>query len=274
MAQKRAKAKRPPLSGLDKFLYGIAEILIYVSVFFLFLLLGDLLPDAVEDALYPNRIASHNDAAFLLSVPILITLGALAFWIELGGRQTRQPLFGNKKFKKPFGVPFLPAVPLFSREFWEKRTEEQKKKFRKRVFLWGCFLLISAVIYLSSIFSFTVMRSDRTVETYNTFHVKTESWQWEELQEMEISIYRRYKSSVRAIEVTFRYRDGSYEFGLGNFAHGTREDSLRELIDMKESLPAAKFTVPTEEETEKLLRSNNYTEEELALILKLIGYTP
>jgi len=112
------------------------------------------------------------------------------------------------------------------------------------------------------------------MEVYHCFHVKTESYSWEELQEMEISVHRQYRSSKRTIRVTFRYKNDSFQFTVGNFSHETMEESLRELVRMKDSLPAKKFKKPTKEEIEKLRENSTYTKEDLALILELIDYTP
>lgn len=91
---------------------------------------------------------------------------------------------------------------------------------------------------------------------------------------MEIRIKKNHRSSKRAVDVTFVYREDSVTFGMGAFQAGSRAENFRKLIERKNSLPEGKFQGPEEEDIQKLIRNNSYNQEEMELIFELIEYQP
>ena len=126
------RAKRPPLSNLDKTLYGV---LIALSVIIpLSLLIVIYIYDSTF--LFADESIVASDSWFLLAcMPIVLfvslTLGILGSY----GLRSRQPLFGNPNFVPKAFSPTLKVYPLFSKDF---RESPERKKYQRTAIILLC----------------------------------------------------------------------------------------------------------------------------------------
>lgn len=234
-AKKRTK-QMPPLSLLDKLIYGIILLLLIV-LYFSPLLLSFALRNKIAffDA---TVIAAHEHSSSLWSIApcliLLIITGSLwsNFYIN------RKPIFGLKNFK--YGPPKWPKVyPLFSKEKHTEWISEKKKKTKKQIaIILIILLLISFIPFPLSLYGRDCLRYDGSILEYNMFNVQTLEIASNEITDIQIETYRYFhgrRSITRhyGVRIILRTDNGSqYYFDFSDFRKGEASSRLYWLDEM------------------------------------------
>ena len=111
--KKRSKARRAPLSLLDKACYILLAVLSFVLAIGVWFLGARISREiAYGEAGVIGYMPNGGFWACLLLFGFVLFLpvaGFSIYWFE-----TKQPLFGNRGFRKKFSAPLLPTYPLFT----------------------------------------------------------------------------------------------------------------------------------------------------------------
>lgn len=277
--KKRVTAKRAPLSLLDGLIYILFLLLILAIVFTPTLLFTLVLPNELIDN-DPTIVAFDNDNSWqlLFCFPFSFILILLIFiplaYIFNGDLP---PIFGNPNYNPPARQPIIHADPIISKAFWKKIDRDTIDEIKKSSLGLIIALLITAPLLLLCLSPGQVMKIDHSLKTYNSFHQITHSAKIEEVDELQIEIYRasRHKrvSYDYGIEISFLFDDASYHFRLGDFNQMNTKEALQYLNDLKAIVPNTKCTIEHTDRMEQLLKDNHYSEEEIQLIYQLFEYT-
>ena len=278
--KKRVIAKRAPLSLLDRLIYILFLLLIIAIVFAPILLFALVLPNELIDN-DPTIVAFDNDNSWqlLFCFPfsfVLILLIVIPLAYIFNG--DLPPIFGNPNYKPPVRQPIIHADPIISKAFWKKIDRDTIGDVRKSSIGLIVALLVTAPVLLLCLSPGQVLEKDHSLKTYNSFHQITHSAKIEEVDELQIEIYRasRHKSVSYdyGIEISFLFDETAYHFRLGDFNRMNTQDILQYLNDLKAIVPDTKCTIEHIDRMEQLLKDNHYSEDEIQLIYQLFEYTP
>lgn len=265
----KTKAKRPPLSALDKTLYFLAMMCAIVLCFGVLLLCGFVFPRlwAFRD---PEVIASYQVTAIFMSFPMIALFTFVPGLLVAFQIDKRQPLFGNKKYKPKWSEVVIVTTPLFSKRYFTQLSDKQKKKI----------LTVSVVLLaLFAIFLLLMLMGwnyrvdlcyDGAIKEYNVFGNQTKQVQLQDADSVTIRIDERwYKTQyVYDIHIEVTYQDKTYACTKGDFSSWDEEQKLIYLLHVK-SLAKDQLILENEEYIEDLIRSHHYTESEKQLIYEL-----
>ncbi|MBE6773284.1 MAG: hypothetical protein E7544_03565 [Ruminococcaceae bacterium] len=269
MNKKKLKAKRPPLSHADSFIY----ILILFSAFFLIFGLSFLLYVVIPKHIaYSDSsiIASQtDDKAIFCFLPITLLLSQTLILMGSAGLKRRQPIFGNKKFKPRMFEPVLKVYPLFSRDFKKNLAEEQKEKIKKTVVFVSVLLIISLIIMPLGFSPRDTLDNENILKTYNSFNRVTHSVNVENAEKLVIKIYKAHKSYTYHIELTFIDGNHKYVFYEHSFDNLSSEETLKHIDEIKEVFNNGKYELLNTNRVDSLIESKNYSPTEKALVYKI-----
>ena len=265
----KTKAKRPPLSALDKTLYFLAMMCAIVLCLGVLLLCGFIFPRlrAFRD---PEVIASYQVADIFMSFPMiaLITFAPgllIAFQID-----KKQPLFGNKKYKPKWSEVVIMTTPLFSKRYFTQLSDKQKKKILTvSIVLLALFVIFLPLMLMG--WNYRVdLCYDGAIKEYNVFGSQTEQVQLQDADSVTIRIDERWRKTqyVYHIDLEVTYQDKTYACTQGDFSSWDEEQELIYLLHVK-SLAEDRLILENEEYIEDLIRSHRYTESEKQLIYEL-----
>ena len=258
------RAKRPPLSNLDKTLYGV---LIALSVIIpLSLLIVIYIYDSTF--LFADESIVASDSWFLLAcMPIVLfvslTLGILGSY----GLRSRQPLFGNPNFVSKAFSPTLKVYPLFSKDF---RESPERKKYQRTAIILLCLLVVFIFVSMLGFFPRETLDKSGTLRTHNMLNQVTHTEYLENADYVSFEIERNDNPKSRThwyLRMDIYFEDTSYGFRLHNFAPMSTKEALHYMLSVKEQFKG-RYELRNVEAIDKLMQKN-YTSEERALIYEL-----
>ena len=267
----KGKAQRPPLSVVDKVIYGVAILLPIALSFWVFMIFAETLPQwlAYRD---PYVIACWNDG-FLWGLP-LFTFIAFLCMLPVFGAEKRQPIFGNKRYKAPAFSHTIKVHPLCSREFWLELSDSNHQRIKKTcnwllLGLIGCLLL--AIIGL---FPRYVLTSQRTVIRYNALNYPAESYSIYDTQKLVLQAYHVRDDGRDDWYFSMKFvfdtnKDIAYSFRPGYFDHMTREEALQQMLRLKDNLFSGKCEILGTDLVDDVIRDQEYTDAEAKLLYQL-----
>lgn len=186
---KKQKKKMPPLSAVDKLIYGMIFLLL-CAVYFV-LLFGPL-QLRHKTAFADSAVVALDDvagSAWLLIIPWL-TFFLMSFILWQQAYQERKPIFGKKNFQ--YGPPSWPKVyPLFMKNKPPVWVGERKKKQKRQVaILLVVILLLSFIPLPLTIYGRQCLREDGSVVTYNVLNRQMQEVVADAVSEVKLETYR------------------------------------------------------------------------------------
>lgn len=273
---KKIKAKKIPLSLLDKTIYYVLMLLSILFTAFILLFFGSALPIkiAFSDS---SVVAAKNSAAIGCSMPLILVFITSICAVSGYGLQIKQPIFGNKSFKPKGSKPMLKTFPLFSKEFRNSLAPQKRSTIKKVVLAVSIALLISSIIMLLGLFPRMTLDHQNNICTYNSFNQITHRNTVESAEKLMINI--KYSNSTRGynpsylIELKFVFEDQTYRFTTGNFHEMSKEQTLEYMLYLKDFFKNGQYEITNIDRMNKLLDYGSFTAEETALIYRLFDYT-
>lgn len=269
------KAKKMPLSTLDKTLYGIAMSLVIAFSIGALICLGFVFPRliALRD---PEVMASYQIADIFTSLPMIIFLGLTPMLLIAFAIDSKLPLFGNKSYKPKWSETVLRTTPLFSKQFIEQLTEQKKMKILKV----SVVLIILFVICLSLMLlgwnCRVVLRGNGEIKQYNVFDQETSQRHLDDADSITIRIVERWRRTkyVWHIELEVKYQDAVYVFSQGEFLPVRNSTQLLQNLMQIKDIAKDKLTLDDGGYMDELIDLQDYTEREKQLLYELFEKTP
>ena len=269
----RSKARKPPLSKLDVFLYALVILLGMALCFTVLILFIKVIPTAIAFS-RPDVVAFMSGIATVLCpFPIFVAIMLLTIIPAAQGLEKKQPIFGNKSFKPRFGSAVINVFPLFSRDFRDKVYPRVRRKVRRYCLIAGMVLLISILLLPFGLYQGKALSRDGTLRTYNVFGQVSHSSSIDEAEQMVIRITgRRGRHNSPAVAIRYVCQGQTYQFPTGAFDEENHSATLAYMIRLKEQRDG-RYEVETNwDRLERFLDLENFTDEERALICELFDY--
>lgn len=267
----KGKAQRPPLSLVDKLIYGILTISFPVISIFVLIFFAEFLPEKLA-YLDPYVLACWPEG-FLWVLPIASFIPFLMV-IPVIYAEKRQPIFGNRRYKAPAFSHTIKVEPLLSPEFWQTLSLSSKQRIKKTVnylliALAAC--LLCAALGLAPRYVFTYQRE---FIRYNSFNYPTDSRSIYDTQKLIIRTthYRNRGSESWDISMDFVFdlnKDTTYALRPGYFEQMSREEVLRHMLYLKSHFNADKYEVSGTDLLADVVRYQKYTDTEAELLYQL-----
>ena len=257
----RRKPQTPPLSFLDRCIYGIGFLLVIVIFVFVFWFY----------VAFPHRFALQD--SFVIAVDErLTTLWFFPFCFYLGisllvivsvPYTMKKPIFGNPEIT--YGPPHWESIyPLFGKQK-NKRKPSSKERKGTSVLFFGWLIIFFIFFFLSffSLFGRNTLMQNGDITVYNVFNQEKRNYSVRDVSELEIEAGR--KSSGKAgttwsVWLTFEMTDGKrYSFA----------PSLENMLQIKSLIDEHKIIIEGVENLDKVIDDQNYTPEELELLYEL-----
>ena len=267
-------ARRPPLSVLDKCLYFVLFVITFFLTIILWIFLAIEIPWQIAFS-DPNVIASTSDSLPISAILFSFTVGMGSNILVISGWRTRQPLFGNPKYKPKLFEPTMKVYPLFSKQFLQDRTEKQRAKIRKTTHIILALILILALLTSLSFCKRIDLTRDLQFVRYNSFNVPNSSRDMRSAEKLIISIERTHHRHGFSyyISMQFIYPDDTYELDFGRFRgiHWGGESTLQQMLYIKGFFDG-RYALEDVNRIARLCR--NFNSAEKALIYDLFDYSP
>ena len=233
----KTKAKRPPLSALDKTLYAIFGLSGLVLPFVMVRVFGIWLPSLIAFA-YPDVIASRSTTAFAFS-SVLIFAPGLLFFLAIIFWEKRLPLLGNKKYKPKWSEKILHTPPLFSKQFFVQMSDKRKKWLKIGLIIVAALLLVHAIVLPFAFLKRTTVDVHGNIRQYDMLGRTTNELHIEDADLIVVIIDQerirtRHTSRIKyQLRVDYYFGDEQYRFVDEDFSHMNAEELFTYLSDLK-----------------------------------------
>lgn len=268
--KRKLRAKKPPLSLLDRLIYYVLIFIGTLSGVLIIFIFGDVIPTKVA-FLDSSVVASRNIYVLFPSVFLAFSVSMPIVIISSEGLRLKQPIFGNKKFKPKVLEPTLKVYPIFTKDFRENLTKENKIKIKKTAKLLMIFIIVSILIFSLCIFQRNVITDENNFISYNMFNSVKDTYNIDEAEKLIIDITRG-KNPQYVIDITFVFENHKHSYVLGSFYEMDTEDALEYMIYLKGFMKDGRYEVRNADKMYYLLFGNSYTATETSLIYELFDY--
>ena len=257
----KTKAKRPPLSALDKTLYAIFGLSGLVLPFVMIRVFGSWLPSLIAFA-YPDVIASSSPAAFAFS-SVLIFASILPFFLAIIFWEKRLPLLGNKKYKPKWSEKILHTPPLFSKQFFVQMSDKRKKWLKIGLIIVAALLLVHAIVLPFAFLKRTTVDVHGNIRQYDMLGRTANELHIEDADLIVVIIDQEYirtrhSSSIKyQLRVDYYFGDEQYRFDDEDFSHMNAEELFTYLLDLKATYGDT-FTTKNAQYVDDLIRHRTF----------------
>lgn len=272
--KKQRKRQKPPLSLLDKAIYGVWFLVHFCILAGLLILLTMVIPRAVAfcDA---QVVAYHPEVATMwLVAPLALYLFATVVLVAMYPYAEQIPIFGNRKIAYGRDPWDLRCFPLADRRRWQRRSPKYRWSTGRVVVclagLWLAGLLLLGAMALPSVIGRDCLRRDATVVCYNG-------------QNKEEAVYQPETLTVRACFKSGRYggwrcalvlqdEGRRFSFTPGDFRlTGSPEDWLEQMLEVKSHVPPEDIVIEGREHLTALREEYGLSGEEMNLLRELFS---
>ena len=271
--KKNRKARKIPLSKLDKCIYIIMLMMGFLSVL-LIIPLGIVIPEAIAFS-SEDVIVSRNTAAIFTSIPLVLFLCISVVSLAGYGLENRQSIFGNNKYRVGNAAPAFPSYPIFSREFRNSLTKNRRQRIKITVIGLLSGLVITAMIVPFGFCPRITLDKNNEIKKYNIFNVNVESNDISEAQKTVIKITEHYR--VRSgysynFMIEFVFDNEKISFSSGKFGEMSNSEKIEYMIYLKSLQSEDSVYIEGVDMMDKLVDEFEFNEEERALIYDLFDY--
>ncbi len=271
MSKKPRKKRKspPPLSGLDKLIYGVL-ISLAAGIIILLIVAAFKLQHAVAFSVEDTAAYSSSlSVLFLLPFFIYLTISLfVGINLSLGGKK---PIFGNKKIR--YGQYPWPEelYPLFDERRKTRYKRPSSTRFARAMLrLWLIGLLLCLALTPFGIFGRDALHKDGSISVHNAFNIESNDYVPQEYDSLSLKIYYHHirHSGYWSYSVTIKTVDGpAFQFNPGDFSDtGLCLDTL---LMLKNMFPADRVSIEGRENWDKLMEDLSYSEEETAKLRKI-----
>ena len=276
MAKKRKKIRRPqtpPLSWVDKAIYGALVLLLLGGM-----VLAIVLMDALRAKIAyrePTALAFRGRLAYLWLFPFFAHL-VLGCAIPLtAAHEERQPIFGNKKIsygEQPWQKDLFPLFGPQHRKIERTPYAKQLRRIGRIAWVAGLILvLLSAALCLCRR---NTLRSDQTIAVYDTFNRQTAELSIsEDCTELTIEAERyrsgKYGTTKWRYGITLLDTEGKeYSFSCNDFC-GNQREILNTMLEIKGLFPPGSIALQGLDQLERTIEFFHLDPQEAALLREL-----
>ena len=276
MAKKRKKIRRPqtpPLSWVDKAIYGALVLLLLGGM-----VLAIVLMDALRAKIAyrePTALAFRGRLAYLWLFPFFAHL-VLGCAIPLtAAHEERQPIFGNKKIsygEQPWQKDLFPLFGPQHRKIERPPYAKQIHRIGQIAWVAGLILvLLSAALCLCRR---NTLRSDQTIAVYDTFNRQTAELSIpEDCTELTIEAERYRSGKYGALNLRYRItlldaQGREYSFSCNDF-RGSQREILNTMLEIKGLFPPESITLQGLDQLERTIAFFHLDPQEAALLREL-----
>ncbi len=266
----RKKPQTPPLSFLDKCIYGVGFLLVAVIFVFVFwLYVGFPRRFSMQDSFV---IAADERATSLWFCPLGFYLVISLLVIVAVPCSMKKPIFGNSKIT--YGPPHWESIyPLFGKQKRRRKPLPNEKKVTNTLFF-GWLIIFFILFFLSffGLFGRNTLMQNGDITVYSVFNQEKRNYSVMDISTLEIqtgsySTGRGFSTYWRT-EYEFTMNDGrSYEFADSCFR--SDRDAFENMIKMKTLVDNRKIIIKGVENLDKVIDDQNYTPEEIELLYEL-----
>lgn len=278
MAKKRNKKQKkrremPPLSRLDKFVYGVLYVILAAAYIGLILLWNFLKYRVGFSGV--NVIASQLHMSNLWAIPAALSLffTFLGFWNW--AYNGRRPIFGIPGFL--YGPPLPKIYPLFM------KNKPPKKPAEKSWIRFAAGLIIGLNLICIAFVPWSLqgrdsLHSDGTVQDISMFGSVRAEYMVYDTEEVILSVYsyRNSRHSITrnwSVHVELVMADGErFDFPVRCFRSddgGEIRSWIRDLEQLLEQYPIQSITVERAEKLDMVIDDRNLSQEEAEILRRL-----
>ena len=266
---RRTPLPKPPLSLIDKLIYGMILVGGFLWMFLVMHVFGEMIPRIIA---FSDPAVKAFGAGFPICCLPLAFLGYIFLWIvALTGITVKQPIFGNKRFKPRFGVNVIKMYPFFSKDFWHNLSDKYKKRINTFLFVSAVSLAVCALLLLFGIFPRNVVDRKNNFISYDSLNRVTETHNITGADEMTVEITRssRKRRVSYHLYVRFTFDDKTYSLPLGCLEDAGYEETLEYMLYLKSLVPQSKWRFENEKWISELADRKEFTSEEKRLLNEL-----
>lgn len=275
---KKRKPQMPPLSFVDKVIYGLIMLVLVGA--YIGLLLGTFaLRNQIAFREEMVVAVEENGSMLWLLVPWM-TFFLMTFILWLLAAQGKKPIFGLRNFQ--YGPPkWRKEYPLFMKNKPPVYVSERKKKERRQIaILLLVVLLVSFIPYPWSLYGRDCLYSNGSIVQYNMFN----GAQWEfasgEIASVEVEAYRyttgRYATKRHwGVRMTFTTDSGrKYTFNHTMFRTDRPADApywLTAMLQVKGRYDPGIITYSGVTDLQAVVTDRKLTGQQIELLYQLFG---
>lgn len=281
--RRKNKQKMPPLSFLDKVIYWLAFLLLFVV--YIVSLVCPIRMRRIIAFSEESVVATHgNTGLWWLMIPHAVFF-LTSLILCLRPYQNRMPIFGKRNFQ--YGPPSWPKIyPLFMKNKPYVFVSERKRKGRRQTAIFLLVLLLISFVPLPwSMYGRTCLQNDGSVVQYNIGNIQTHEVTADMVENVKIEVYSgrshgsRNHNYVRrknwGVKMTFITESGrEYAFRQGEFREDTYNNDLSWLVAMiniKKHYDPDIIQYEGIENLNRIIMDMNMIEEEQVLLYRLFG---
>ncbi len=262
-------AQRPPLSGIDKFLYVILILLGFGLFLFSVIYMGFNLPDRLHndgsDILWKDQFISY-----LAALPLSIIWFILSI-IFIAGKRRRIPIFGNPNYKPKTFSPTIKVYPLFSPQYSENFTNKERRNLRILTIFMTIWIPLSLVLYPMGIYPREVYLENDTMVSYNMLNNESHRGYITDAESLKIHTYSPRRSHKIYVALTVTFEEENYTFDLSRSI-----DDIEKALYIKNLFHENQIEISSPKRTIKKLISqySSHDPDTIPLLYELYEYTP
>lgn len=265
----RNRAKKPPLSLVDKGIYIALLVLGFSFILFFTLYFGHRLPIKIafsDEAV----VACRNTVAMLCAIPFtMLTSMTLIVLVSIGMRK-KQPIIGNKKYTPPRFEPTIKVQPLLSRTFWYELSGKARRRSKRIALLLGIAFLVCLVLLPLGFYPRQVLDRNDNFTSYNSWNVVTDSRKMQDAERLVIRItHSGRRRDDWGIQMTFLFADAEYIVNLGSFYGMSMEQKLNYMLYLKEQIGENRYEIEEVDRVDRFISKQRLTAKEAALVYEL-----
>lgn len=266
----RKRLLKIPLSSRDKFIYG-ALVVFFIALFFIMMLVfGYAVPMAIAFS-DDKAVAAYNDPAIIAAVvsgTLLCVPPAIAVGIA---ENTKQPIFGNKDFKRRMGQPYIEAHPIVSKDFFKKLPDRTRRRIRVFAVIMLVLCVFSVCLTAFTVNMRTALDRDNNIVTYGSFGKATQTVNMLDAEKLVIDIDMNTSKggTTYHLDINFVFADTEYGFSLYSFKKMNTEEALEYMIYIKSLFPE-RYEITNASRLERFLRRENFDAQEEKLVRELL----
>ncbi len=262
-------AKKPPLSGIDKFLYTILILLGLGLFFFSLIYMGFILPDRLHndgsDVIWKDHFISYLAASPFGLIWIIFAI------IFLYGKRMRIPIFGNRNYKPKAFSPTIKVYPLFSPQYSENFTNKERRNLRALTYFMAIWIPLSLILYPMGIYPREVYLENNTMVSYNMLNDESHRGHIDSAESLKIHTYSPRRSIDIYVALTITFEEENYTFDLSRSI-----DDIEKALYIKNLFHENQIEISTPKRTIKKLISQygSHDPDTIPLLYELYEYTP
>ncbi len=276
--KKRSATRRPPLSLLDKFIYG----LLIAASCFVFLCLTFFWEDLRNTIAFrdPSVVAYAGHASallFLFLAGYLVVSGIVFFSVLL---TYKKPIFGNSKIKYGQYPWDKDCYPLFDHGRRHVTGKASRKRFHRHMLVaWGIGLLLAAFLSVFSFCGRDCLCRDNSIVSYNMVNRQTGS-PYSEKDYSRLTLYIKRVGTYRTASlwrygITIEMNDGKrFSFSNRDFhwrEERYRDNCLEKMLEIKALFPPEAISISGEKNIDKAAAHLGLNDEQTQLLHELFS---